>query len=233
MEKINKAVSVLLALAVFLIIITFSIGIPIYFRPFYYGQIEALDIPDETGFEYGEIKDAYDNLLDYLTLPGHEFNTGVFEYSAEGASHFADCKLLFNLNIIVFAVSLAIITAIMILKKLGIIKLWRPFGLDITLFSGAFTLIFFGILGLVIARDFDFAFQIFHQIFFPGKDNWLFDPRYDQIIMALPFEFFMNCAIAIITSMVIISVAFIISAVVRRQIDKARRRPKTARQIGK
>ncbi|MDY6096348.1 MAG: DUF1461 domain-containing protein [Oscillospiraceae bacterium] len=32
-------------------------------------------------------------------------------------------------------------------------------------------------------------------MFFPGKTNWLFDPRTDQIILILPDTYFRNCAI--------------------------------------
>ena len=53
------------------------------------------------------------------------------------------------------------------------------------------------IIGSLAALDFDRAFVIFHSIFFPGKDNWLFDWNADQIIRVLPQQFFMNCAILI------------------------------------
>lgn len=39
--------------------------------------------------------------------------------------------------------------------------------------------------------------MLFHAIFFPGKDNWLFDPATDQIIQVMPEAFFRNCAILI------------------------------------
>ena len=52
-------------------------------------------------------------------------------------------------------------------------------------------------LGALAATDFDRAFTVFHGIFFPGKDNWLFDPATDPVIVLLPEEFFRNCAIAI------------------------------------
>ena len=40
----NKLLTALLGFFVAILIITFSIGLPIYFRPFYYMQIDALDI---------------------------------------------------------------------------------------------------------------------------------------------------------------------------------------------
>ena len=53
------------------------------------------------------------------------------------------------------------------------------------------------LVGALAATDFDRAFTVFHGIFFPGKDNWLFDPATDPVIVLLPEEFFRNCAIAI------------------------------------
>ena len=51
--------------------------------------------------------------------------------------------------------------------------------------------------GLLASVDFERAFVVFHALFFPGKDNWLFDPAVDQIILILPEVFFRNCALLI------------------------------------
>ena len=55
------------------------------------------------------------------------------------------------------------------------------------------------LIALLAALDFDGAFTVFHSIFFPGKDNWLFDPVTDPVILILPEAFFRNCAIAIVS----------------------------------
>ena len=94
----NRVVSVVFAVALAILILTFSIGLPIYFRPFYYIQIDTLDMVERTGYSYEVIKAAYDEVLNYLTLPWCEFGTGELAWSESGASHFADCLFLFNLN---------------------------------------------------------------------------------------------------------------------------------------
>ena len=53
-------------------------------------------------------------------------------------------------------------------------------------------------MGALAALDFGRAFVLFHALFFPGKDNWMFDPWEDQIISILPQEFFRNCALLIL-----------------------------------
>ena len=65
------------------------------------------------------------------------------------------------------------------------------------------------------ATDFDRAFTVFHGIFFPGKENWLFDPATDPVILLLPEEFFRNCAIAIAASLLLLCLVLILTG--RRQ----------------
>ena len=213
----DKCCSVLFTLAVFVLILTFSIGLPIYFRPFYYAQIESLEITERTGRSYEEIKEGYDEVLDYLTLPGKEFGTGSFAFSETGESHFADCKRLFNLNATAFLVSLAALVIILILKRIGKVKISSPFGFFPTFFAGATMLSLFLLLSIAVAIDFDAAFVVFHSVFFPGKDNWIFSPSKDEIILAMPQEFFMNCAILIVSSIIVLSVLCITHGIVSKK----------------
>ena len=216
----NKILTAVLGIFIALFIITFSIGLPIYFRPFYYMQIESLGIPEMCGESYETIKDAYDEVLDYLTLPGKEFGAGVFKYSEEGKSHFVDCKVLFDLNASVLIISIAAIVTLLILAKKKIFKICKPFGLNLLFSSGAFTLGFFALVGGLVAIDFSAAFTVFHKIFFPGKSNWLFDWYEDQVIRILPQEFFMNCAILIFSSIVILCISAIVYSIVAKMLEK-------------
>ncbi len=209
--------TVIFGVAVFIFIITFSIGLPIYCRFFYYMQIEPLGIPEATGHSVAQIKAAYDQVLDYLTLPNKEFGAGVFAFSQEGAAHFADCKGLFDLNVIALIISTIIISVLLFLNKVGVVELYRPFGLSVSFFSAVGIFIFFAVIGLIVAIDFNSAFITFHHLFFPGKDNWTFDPRVDEIISALPQQFFMNCAILIGASIILISVVIIIFCLIKHK----------------
>lgn len=80
----NKILTAILCFFTVILIITFSIGLPIYFRPFYYIQIDSLGVVEATGYDKKTVKAAYDEILDYLTVPGKEFGTGVFSYSESG-----------------------------------------------------------------------------------------------------------------------------------------------------
>ncbi len=216
----SRALTVLAVALIIILVITFSIGLPIYFRPFYYVQINALDMPAETGYDYDTIKTAYDEVLNYLTLPGFEFGTGELQYSEVGEGHFADCKFLFDLNLWAFVISLCLFVVIYILSRRRIIELCAPRGFDVGFWAGCVTLSVFVLLGIVVSVDFNTAFTVFHTLFFPGKDNWIFNPKYDEIIKVMPEQFFMNCAILIASSIILISAVLIVLGVRRARKSK-------------
>lgn len=194
----NKLLTALFCIALVLFMLTFAIGLPIYCRFFYYIQIKTLNLESQTGYSYEVIKQAYDEVLNYCTLPWvNTFSAGELKFSAEGAAHFADCKALFNLNLGVLLSSAVILIALLILQKFGKIKILSLKGHHAYFYSSIVALALPIIIGALAAINFDKAFEIFHSIFFPGKSNWLFDPRTDEIIKVMPEEFFMNCAIII------------------------------------
>lgn len=216
----NKILTAVFGVALAILALTFSIGLPIYFRPFYYMQIDALGIEEYSGFDRETIVEAFDDVMDYLTIPGNEFGTGELKYSEEGKSHFVDCKGLFDLNIIAFIISLITVVTLIVLERKKIFTMCKPFGFNIMFSSGAFTLGLFAIIGALASIDFSTAFTIFHMIFFPGKSNWLFDWNEDQIIRILPANFFMNCAILILSSIIILTVGMIVASVIMKMREK-------------
>lgn len=215
-KSLSLPLTILFGVAVFFFIISFSIGLPIYCRFFYYLHINAFDLPSITGYDYATIKYAYDQVLNYLTLPGLEFSAGVFIFTEEGAAHFADCKVLFNINLIALLLSSAIIITTLTLQKKGLVLLKKPFGYSVAFTSAVSVLAIILLLFGIVSINFDKAFVIFHKIFFAGKDNWTFDPRYDQIINVLPQEFFMNCAIFIGAGIIALSVGIIVFQIVTK-----------------
>lgn len=207
------------ALALFFFILSFSIGLPIYFRPFYYAHITALNLEYTSGFSKEEIKQAYDDVLDYLTLPGTEFSTGIMKHSNDGEAHFSDCKALFTLNTVTLISSAAVLVLILLRRK----KLFQTLRPD--KFSPAFPAAVSAItlqiiIGLLASLDFDRAFIVFHKVFFPNKENWIFNPRTDEIIKVLPQTFFMNCALLIGASILTLSAATIIFEICRKKRKK-------------
>ena len=208
-----RILSAVFALALILFILTASIGLPIYIRPFYYAHIEPMGLEAYTGLTAEQLKEAYNGILDYLTLPNRPFSCGILPFSAEGEAHFADCRVLFDLNRNVLLASGGILAVLLLLqKKFGPYRLGKRHA---AWWAGLLALIAPLVIGALAALDFDRAFVIFHQIFFPGKSNWLFDWRTDPIILALPQEFFRNCAILIGAGLVIFSLSLLIFTGIR------------------
>ena len=198
---LKRAIFVIFAVALVLLVLTVSIGLPIYLRPFYYAHIDALELDQASGFTKDQIRTAYDQVLDYLTLPGKPFGTGEIAHSQEGAAHFADCKVLFDLNAWVLVGSALVVLGILLVRKRCKLPSLRP----AAFWAGVSALTLPIVVGTLAAMDFDRAFVIFHQIFFPGKDNWIFNYYTDPIIQILPQTFFMNCAILIGVGLLLLS----------------------------
>ncbi len=219
-KAINITLTVIFIIALVLFILTFSIGLPIYCRFFYYIQIKTLKMEEHTGWSYSTIKAAYDDVLNYLTLPNRPFGTGELKWTEEEAAHFADCKVLFNLNLAGMICSGAVTLALVLLNKFKVITLMRPMGHRAYLLSAIVALALPLIIGALAAINFDKAFVIFHAIFFPGKTNWTFDYATEQIINVMPQEFFMNCAIIIGVGLIAFSAALITADLVLWRKEK-------------
>ena len=200
-KNLNAALTALFIAALVVLILTFSIGLPIYCRFFYYIQIKTLGLEEKTGWDYATIKEAYDEVLDFCTLPGKPFGTGSLKWSQEGAAHFADCKVLFALNFYGLLCSAIITATLTLLHCFKVITLCKPFNHRAYFLASVIAVVLFvtvvSVVGIACAIDFDRAFEAFHTVFFPGKSNWQFDARTDQIIEVMPEEFFLNCSIII------------------------------------
>ena len=219
MLKRIPLVQILFTVALIVFILTFSIALPIYCRFFYYAHIDALDLT-RFGWTSEQIRTAYDQVLDYLTLPGHEFGTGELAHAAEGASHFADCKFLFDLNATALLISFITLAVIIALRIKGVVKSLMIGKFSAVFYAGVTAIALPVIVGALASIDFDKAFEIFHLIFFPGKDNWVFNPYTDQIIRVMPQQFFMNCAILIGVSLFVLALSAIVIDVIRLKKNK-------------
>lgn len=200
--KPSKLLSLFTGVFTALLVLSASIAVPLLCRPFYYAHIEALNLDGYTGLSVEQIREAFDQVMDYCLGLRPDFAAGVLPFSESGASHFADVRVLFLLDLWVAVISLAALVILFIIsrrKKLTPTPLmghgpgfWAAIGL-----GGLFLIV-----GGLAATNFERAFVIFHSLFFPGKTNWLFDWRTDPIILLLPEDFFRNCAILILALLI-------------------------------
>ena len=195
--KTSKPLCAVIAVLTALTLFTAAVAAPILCRPFYYAHIGPMKLEERTGLTRDEIKTAFNEMLDYC-LGAPEFSTGVLRWSESGKAHFTDVRLLFLLDLRVLAVSAGLLVGILLSARGTGRTPARPLGRGPTFWAGAGLGAVFLLVGALAALDFDRAFVLFHALFFPGKDNWLFDPAADQIINILPQEFFRNCALLIL-----------------------------------
>ena len=210
---ISKAKSILLfvflAVTIVLFILSVSIACPLLIRPVFYAQIESQHLPELSGYSKEQIKEAYDDVMDYCTLGGEEagrtFRTGDLAWSKEGKDHFDDVERLFRLDFTVAVITgvllaLYLIGRLILRKRKGpALQPCRVLGRG-PLFWGPVVLLgLFAALTIEAVINFDSFFTWFHHLFFPGKENWLFDPEIDEIINILPYEVLQTFAIIIVS----------------------------------
>jgi len=203
----NTCLAVIRAVLMALVVLSAAIALPILFRPFYWWHIEPLGLEEQVGLRATQIKEAYGQMMDYCIGLTDTFSAGILPFSESGAAHFADVRKLFVLDLWVLVIAGILLLALCLLDRRKNIRLgkhtpgfWSAVGLGTT----------FAIVGGLAALDFDRAFTVFHKLFFPGKDNWLFDPREDPVIGILPAEFFRNCAILILALILISCIGLVI-----------------------
>ncbi|MBO5852179.1 MAG: TIGR01906 family membrane protein [Clostridia bacterium] len=212
----NKVLTTLYIISVAVLILTVSIALPIYFRPFYYMQIKPLELEYYSGYTFEQIITAYNSVLNYLTIPFTKFSVGELTYSNDGYLHFKDCKALFMLNFYALIISLILVIILLILNKKGKLTLIKFKGFSPAFYSSIIALLIPLILGTIAVINFDVAFTLFHTILFPGKTNWYFDPYLDPIILILPEKFFMACGILIAVLMLTICLTIITVNLVKK-----------------
>lgn len=196
--KTSKSLSAVLSVLLALVVLTGSIAVPLLCRPFYYAHIGAMKLT-AYGLTEEEIKTAYGEMMDFCLGKREDFSAGVLVFSQSGADHFADVRELFLLDLRVLKTVLAVLLAVLVVCKVKKVRPYRLLGRGPGLWAAAGLGGFFLVLGGLVALDFDRAFVIFHSIFFPGKENWMFDWRTDPIILFLPQDFFRNCAVLVLT----------------------------------
>lgn len=209
MKKCSRLLSVLMSIAVAIAILTGSIAAPIIIRPFYYAQIEPLELEQSSGLSREEIIEAYDEVLDYCIGASDELSAGVLPFSESGSAHFADCRRLFILDLWLFFGSMAAIALLKLYRRRHEIP--RLLGHGAAFWGAAGIGAVLLVIGAAAATNFDRAFTMFHLLFFPGEDNWIFDPALDPIITLMPEEFFRNCAIFILAVLIAACAAIIIA----------------------
>ncbi|MDF2543242.1 MAG: hypothetical protein K0S47_2960 [Herbinix sp.] len=182
-----------------LLFISIGVVITINFRPLYYMDVNLLNIEAESGYEKEEILNNYNALIDYSSpfFKG-ELKFPTLPASEQGIQHFREVKNIFTAFYILGAITIPISIGIIIYKI-------KQRDYSYLLVSSITAVVLPTIVGLLLMINFDAAFHRFHTLFF-NNDYWIFDPALDPVILILPENFFMHCAVFIIFIVVLCSV---------------------------
>ena len=191
-----------------LFFISLGLAIAIYFRPFYY--IGMPRISAETGYPVEMIKENYDALIDYCS----PFFQGSLEFptlpsSASGISHFEEVKVIFNFFFVLLCVTPILLLSLIFLQR-------KRKDYSYLLSTPIIMCVLPTLIGIACAIDFNKIFVLFHEIVF-RNDDWIFSRYEDPIILFLPERFFLQCALIIVTTVLLGCIYFVIRYFYRKE----------------
>ena len=214
------AAGILTALWLMIVFLITAVEAVAYWTPGYYKmeyeKYQVLDdLPEMT---MDDLLSVTDEMMAYLRGNRedlHVFTTMGGEYreffNAREIAHMEDVRGLFLLAVWVFVAAAGLLLTGAVVCRLRRQRLPRLGGRTPGFWAACGLGGLFLLIALLAALNFDRAFTVFHSIFFPGKDNWLFDPVADPVILILPEAFFRNCAIAIVTVLLTVCIVLVVT----------------------
>lgn len=223
----RKISTILISIVLALFLLSASIAFPILNRELYYAEANRLNLVEKTGYSEAEIREAYDDMMDYCTKGGERggqtFRTGSLAFSASGKDHFDDVERLFHLDFVILVISgtflLLCLVYFLVRKNSAVLPFrflqrgplfWGPVGL----------LSAFAVIGALAAIDFNRFFTAFHHVFFPGKENWIFHKKTDAIIRILPQEVFQYFGLIVLGTLLLLCIlSILLDFILKRSIS--------------
>ena len=196
---------VLLACGLLAVAFFSSFRVVIFSRNYMNRELTRLGIAEQVSMTQEDLMAVFDEILDYLA--GQRANL-VIETTVAGEqreafnerekAHMEDVLGLFNQGFRIYYAGAGLTVLMLVLAMV-----WRRERRELLRVYGKCTVIVFavffilgGLVGILLATNFDFYFTLFHKIFF-NNDLWLLDPRTDLMINLVAEPFFMHTALTI------------------------------------
>lgn len=165
--------------------------------------IDKYELEKYTLLSKDVLMDNYQRVISYVQNPfNNELILNSLPMSEFGKIHFFEVKRIF-IALYIFSIIFIIIMILKIVMNKRK-ELWKELVESFNRCVNIIAIIFLSI-SIAIMINFSKAFYFFHKIFF-RNDYWIFDPKIDPIINALPEELFMIEAILIIVLLLIFTV---------------------------
>ena len=202
-----------LALVLTLAIIGCSVVGTLAYKPLYYHDMKALRIAEYSGYSEMEIRENYDALIDYnMAWEDGELLFPSLPMSETGKIHFEEVKEIFDsFKYLAVTCGLLGVAGIVFMAKK---KEYRYLKMTAIISCGLPV-----VLGILVGLFWDRVFVIFHELFF-NNDYWIFDYRTDPIILLLPDEFFLHCALLIFGGVLSGATVCLISYLILRKRER-------------
>ncbi len=182
--------NILLSIILMLFIISAAVILTLESRWLYDIDISGLNIEEYAEMPREEIRENYQALIDYNSPWGPDtLELPTLPMSETGRIHFAEVKQIFLMVWYLLGITAVLLAA----------GIWwmRRRSRGYLLLASILTIAVPGIIGMLIALNWERFFIGFHNVFFQN-DYWLFDERTDPVIKLLPDTFFMHCAVLIL-----------------------------------
>ncbi|WP_373898013.1 TIGR01906 family membrane protein [Haloimpatiens sp. FM7315] len=168
------------------IILCWSVLIVLNLSPIYDYSINKYHITKNSNLSLKEIKMNYNYIIDYINSPFKEkFHLPTLSYSKEGAIHFREVKVIFQMVYIIYFTNYSLFCSIFLLDEYVYNKNYPKTFLK----TSCKFLLFFSSAAIIVFSNFSKCFDSFHEIFF-NNNYWIFDEAKDPIINILPENFF-------------------------------------------
>ncbi|AVK48872.1 MULTISPECIES: TIGR01906 family membrane protein [Clostridium] len=165
--------------------------------------IQRYKLNEYTGLSTEILMDNYKRVIYYVQNPFiKELKFNSIPMSEFGRIHFFEVKRIFIALYVFSIIFIGVIIFKALANKSNDLKkrLIANFNSGVNMMAVIFIFV-----GAISAKDFSKAFIYFHKIFF-RNNYWIFDPRTDPIINALPEEFFMLELMSIIILLIVVTV---------------------------
>ncbi|ATD56183.1 TIGR01906 family membrane protein [Clostridium chauvoei] len=166
--------------------------------------IDKFNLVKITGLSKEKLMFNYNGMIKYLNNPFiKQLEFEDFSMSRTGEIHFQEVKNIFMKLYIIVIIALLIFITFKLVKALAK-NIEFP---KVVNYAANIILITFGFVMASMGINFSKTFVLFHKLFF-NNNYWIFDPKTDPVINALPEELFLVYAIIIIVLLGVQVIAF-------------------------